>query len=53
MEFEGASDEEIMAFLNRPDDEFDPIPTWSSVISLVGVVAGVGLLVAGVVNRFG
>jgi hypothetical protein len=54
MEFEGASDEEIIAFINRPDDpEFDPILIWSPVISLVGVIAGVGLLIAGVVIRFG
>ncbi|MDD2554186.1 MAG: hypothetical protein PHT78_12570 [Desulfitobacteriaceae bacterium] len=54
MEFEGASDEEIIAFINRPDDpEFDPIPTWSPAISLICVIAGVGLLVAGIVVRFG
>ncbi|AGL03706.1 hypothetical protein [Desulfoscipio gibsoniae] len=57
MEFEGASGEEIIAFIDRPDDpasyEFDPIPVWAPAISLIGVIAGVGLLVAGVIIRFG
>lgn len=54
MESEGASDEEIIAFIDRPGEpEFDPIPTWSPVISLIGVIAGVGLFIAGIVIRFG
>jgi len=54
MEFEGASGEEIIAFIDRPDDpEFDPIPVWAPAISLIGVIAGVGLLVTGIVIRFG
>lgn len=54
MEFEGASGEEIIAFIDRPDDpELDPMPAWAPAISLIGVIAGVGLLVTGIVIRFG
>lgn len=54
MELEGASDEEIIAFIDKPGEpKFDPIPIWSPVISLAGVIAGVGLFIAGIVARFG
>ncbi|MBP7331022.1 MAG: hypothetical protein KBA08_01685 [Firmicutes bacterium] len=29
----GASNEEIIAFINRPVDEFDPRPAWAGVYS--------------------
>lgn len=57
MELEGASNEQILEFINRSDDpasyEFDSIPVWVPGISLIGVIAGVGLFIAGIVIRFG
>lgn len=53
MELDGATNEEIEEFMNCPTEPYDcPVPKWLSAIGWVAQIAGVILLVTGLVIRF-
>lgn len=57
MELDGASDKEIIEFMNSPTEEtgeydYDSVPKWMPAIGWLSLLTGVILLVIGIIIRF-
>jgi hypothetical protein len=57
MELDGATKEEIIGFMNSPMEEtaeydYKDVPNWIPAIALVSQLAGIVLLITGIIIRF-